>query len=82
MEKPRPIETAPQDGTRIIGHIPGYGDGVIYWIDGLLDDNQQDCGGWAWMDMSPPPPSWTDGICWERNEDDEPSVKPTHWLPT
>lgn len=25
--------------------------------------------------------TWTDGVCWDVNEDGVPSTKPTHWKP-
>ena len=79
------IETAPKDGTPIQADIPGNGsDNIIAWIGGLLNDKGEDCGGWQFVEEQEPPQSWTDGICWESNEDDQPSVKPTRWkhLPT
>ncbi len=76
------IETAPKDGTPFQARIPGYGDdNVILWINGLLDDGEEDCGGWCMADEQEPPDCWTDGICWGTNEDGVPSVLPTHWKP-
>lgn len=76
----KPIKSAPRNGTSIQAKIPGHGsDNVIAWSGGLLDDDGKDCGGWNWMAESEPPASWTDGVCWANNEDDEPSVLPTHW---
>ena len=74
------METAPQDGTAIQARIPGHGsDNIIGWIDGLQDSRDNQCGGWAFMTEQEPPDSWTDGVCWEVNEDGVASVKPTHW---
>lgn len=81
MEWPS-IETAPKDGTVIQARIPGHGsDNMIFWMDGLVDSDFNDCGGWAFAEDQEPPDCWTDGVCWEKNEDGAPSVKPTHWLP-
>jgi hypothetical protein len=79
-----PIETAPKDGTPIQAKIPGNGsDNVIFWMCGLLDADENDCGGWAFAhEEQEPPDCWTDGVCWEVNGDGVPSVKPTHWKPT
>lgn len=81
MSKWRPIKTAPRNGTPIQARIPGHGsDNVIAWQDGLLDSDEHDCGGWSYLEGEPPQ-CWTDGICWARNECDEPSIQPTHWTP-
>ena len=78
----QPIETAPRDGTPLQARIPGYGDdNVIAWMGGLLDSNGDDCGGWFFAEDREPPECWTDGICWAVNEDEIPSVSPTHWMP-
>jgi hypothetical protein len=78
----QPIETAPKDGTPFQAIIPGHGsDNIIAWTDGLLDDNEDDCGSWFFAEDQEPPDCWTDGVCWSINADGKPSVKPTHWKP-
>lgn len=52
---------------------------VIAWIDGLLDSEERDCGGWTFMTEQEPPDCWTDGVCWEVNEDGVKSAQPTEW---
>ena len=75
-----PMHTAPRDGTAIQARIPGNGDdNIIVWTDGLLDDNEQPCGGWQFASEQEPPACWTDGVCWAVNEDGVPSVQPTGW---
>ncbi len=75
-----PILTAPKDGTAIQARIPGHGDdNVIAWFDGLLDEQERDCGGWQFVSEQEPPECWTDGVCWTLNADGVPSVQPTHW---
>ena len=82
MSEWQTMETAPTDGTPIQAKIPGNGsDNVIAWTDGLIDSNEAPCGGWHFVSEQEPPDSWTDGVCWEVNEDGEQSVKPTHWKP-
>lgn len=82
MNEWRPIETAPRNGTAIQAKIPGHGnDNVIAWIGGLVDEHGEDCGGWSFVSAQEPPDDWTDGVCWESNEDGKPSTKPTHWKP-
>lgn len=78
----RPIESAPKNGTAIQAKIPGHGsDNIIAWLNGLVGEHGEDCGGWSFVEEQEPPDNWTDGICWARNEDGEESTKPTHWKP-
>lgn len=76
------MDSAPRDGSAFQARIPGHGsDNVIAWTDGLLDSNEQDCGSWAFVTEQEPPDCWTDGICWEVNEDGVQSVQPDAWKP-
>ena len=77
----QPMETAPRDGTDIQARIPGHGsDNVIAWqVDAFLDEDESPCGGWAFTTDQEPPACWTDGICWQSNEDEQASIQPTHW---
>jgi len=75
-----PIETAPRTGKEIQARIPGHGeDNVIAWTDDLLDADERPCGSWQFTRDQEPPDCWTDGICWDQNEDGNPSIRPTHW---
>jgi len=74
------ISTAPRDGTEIQAKIPGHGsDNVIAWVPGFLDSDENECCCWVFTRDQEPPECWTDGVCWEVNEDLKPSVMPTHW---
>lgn len=76
----QPMDLAPRDGTPIQAEIPGHGaDNVIAFQDGYLDSAGQDCGAWCFVTDREPPEDWTDGICWEINEDGKPSTKPVRW---
>ena len=78
----QPIETAPRDGTAIQADIPPHGsDYVIAWVPGYLDSDERECCAWVIVEDQEPPPCWTDGVCWESNEDGQPSAKPTRWKP-
>lgn len=55
---------------------------LVYWVNGFKDASGDTCGGWQIGDDGEAPPSWSDGVCWASNADDEPSVKPTHWRPS
>lgn len=74
------METAPRNGTPIQVEIPGNGsDNIVAWTPGFVDTSGNDCSCWMFVEDQEPPPCWTDGVCWERNEDGKPSVQPTRW---
>lgn len=76
----RPIKTAPKDGRWILAKIPGHGsNNAIAWMEGLSGSGGEPAGGWCFMSEQEPPDCWTDGVCWEVNEDGKPSVQPTEW---
>lgn len=76
------IDSAPRDGSSFQAKIPGHGsDNVIAWVDGYMDSESKNCCCWAFVSDQEPPGDWTDGVCWEKNEDGVPSIKPTHWKP-
>ena len=76
------MENAPMDGTEIQAEIPGNGaDNVIAFQPGFVDSEENSCGCWVFTRDQEPPSCWTDGACWEVNEDGKPSVKPTRWKP-
>lgn len=75
------METAPRDGTPIQAEIPGNGsDYVIGWTEGF-EGASGTVGAWVILEDQEPPACWTDGVCWERNEDEKPSVLPARWKP-
>lgn len=75
------IGTAPRDGTTIQARIPGHGDdNLIAFV--YIGDCGVDGGegyGWTFVTDQEPPSCWTDGYCWASNEDEKPSIQPTHW---
>jgi len=75
------IDTAPRDGTTVQARIPGHGeDNLIAFV--YIGDCGVDGGeayGWAFTSEQEPPSCWTDGYCWASNEDEQPSIQPTHW---
>lgn len=74
------IETAPKNGTHIQTKIPGHGsDNIIAWECGFVNENDEDSCTWVWMSGNEPPSCWTNGVCWDANENEQPSVRPTHW---
>ena len=83
MDSWNPISTAPKDGTAIQARIWAHGDdNIIAWqADALMDSDGNTCGAWAFVTDQEPPACWTDGWCWEVNEDGEPSAQLTHWRP-
>jgi|GEM_PF-2322679 len=77
----RSMDTAPKDGAAFQCEIPGEGsDFVVQWIHGL-EGKDGPCGGWSIASEQEPPACWTDGICWETNEDGLPSKQPMRWKP-
>lgn len=76
----QPIETAPKDGTIIVLYTAGGNAFVARWEDAIVENAADETIG-AWRGALLYPDCWTDGICWERNEDDEPSDPPAHWCP-
>ena len=75
------IASAPKDGTAIQAEIPGNGaDNVIAWQpEAFMSSCEESCGGWAFVTEQEPPDCWTDGVCWDSNEDGVSSVQPTRW---
>ena len=75
-----PIESAPLDSTHIIVRTPDGSSFRAAYVPGFLDSSDNDC--WAWVALSDfHPDDWTDGTCWEVNEDGNASQQPTHWMP-
>lgn len=78
----RTMDSAPRDGTPIQAKIPGHGaDNIIAWASSLLDSEGKDCGGWQFVEDQEPPDDWTDGVCWQVNEDGVASTQPVAWRP-
>jgi hypothetical protein len=77
----QPIETAPKYADRIRLRTSGGAILIGFWHNQLMDSDGGDCGGWAAAEDEDYPPCWTEGICWEVNEDSKPSDPPTHWQP-
>ena len=77
-----PMEDAPRDGTPLLAEIPGHGrDFVIAWRPGFLDSDERSCSAWVIVEDQEPPDCWTDGVCWDVNEDGVASVPPAGWRP-
>lgn len=71
----QPIESAPKDGTRIIVLTKRGLPVLAKWGD--LDDFR--C--WMAVEMDNHPSCWTDGICWQLNDENEESDPPIKWMP-
>ena len=77
----QPIDTAPRDGTVIRVRTKGERVLLASWQSGLVDELENECGGWFAEDEATQPSCWTDGVCWEQNADDEKSDQPIKWEP-
>lgn len=40
----------------------------------------EEVGAWAAVHEGEHPPCWSDGICWAKNEDEQPSDPPKWWI--
>lgn len=77
-----PMKDAPRDGAPIQARIPGHGsDNIIAFHDGFIDSDENDVGAWVFVTDQEPPDCWTDGVCWQFNEDGKQSVQPNGWKP-
>jgi len=78
----QPISTAPKDGAAFQAEVPGHGsDYIVAWVSGYEDSDGRSCSCWTIVEDQEPPSDWTDGVCWEVNEDGVPSTQPTRWKP-
>lgn len=74
------IDSAPKDGTEVIVRVPGHGDYRVRWQAGFYGEDGGGGATWVCFDDRAPV-CWTDGVCWQTNEDDKPSKKPKYWRP-
>ncbi len=49
--------------------------------DVSINESGDFCDQWQAAHEGEHPPCWTDGACWESNEDDRASLQPTAWMP-
>lgn len=75
----RRMEMAPGDGTPIRIRTAGGHVLIASWRP--VDDPDQECGAWHAETEGDHPPCWSDGVCWEINEDMKPSDPPVGWQP-
>ena len=79
----RPIESAPVDGTVFDALIDGHAEPFLIQVErGFVDEGGNDCLAWVHAGEGPCPPGWTDGVCWDEDENGLASPRPTHWRPT
>lgn len=80
VAKMQPIETAPKDGTAILVQTVARAFLIARWENGFQSPEDEPCQCWVEVFEETAPKSWTDGVCWARNEDDEPSDPPVSWI--
>jgi len=49
--------------------------------DAAMSDEETSCDQWQAAIEGEHPPCWSDGACWENNEDDSSSLPPEAWRP-
>lgn len=49
--------------------------------DAAMSSDEQSCDRWQAEIEGEHPPCWSGGACWESNENEDPSLQPTHWQP-
>jgi len=74
------METAPIDGQTITIKTATGAIVRAFWAGGLMNGSEEDCGGWHALHEGEHPECWTDGICWESNENEQRSDPPVTWI--
>ena len=77
----QPIDSAPMDGTEVRLLLKSGRMVKASVQTGFMNSEENGCACWVCSDEEDCPESWTDGACWDRNEDDKQSDQPTHWAP-
>ena len=72
----QPIADAPRDNTSVIVKTSSGSVFAASWYDYTGEGAQ-----WGADEEGLHPDCWTDGLCWYRNEDDEPSDQPIAFVP-
>lgn len=76
------IESAPMDGRDIAILTAGGFEMLARWEPfGFINADGGDVGSWVASEEGKHPPCWTDGACWESNENEVPSDQPIMWKP-
>lgn len=78
------MDSAPKDG-RSIRLLTSEGfELTASWQDGYMNSEGENCACWVADEDSKYPDDWSEGVCWESNEDEIMSQQPTHfqYLPT
>ncbi|CAM5194471.1 hypothetical protein BTHI11S_00354 [Bosea thiooxidans] len=77
------IRSAPKDGRDIEVLTSGGFEMKARWESrGFINEAGEDCGAWVASEEGKHPPCWSEGACWESNEDEMPSDPPIMWRPS
>lgn len=76
----RPIATAPYS-TEVIIRAGGMTFHAELVRDGAMSSLEEDCDQWRATREGEHPPCWSDGCCWDSNEDELTSLQPDAWRP-
>lgn len=76
----QPIKSAPKDGSDIdILTAKGFEMKARWERHGFENAEGKSVGAWVASEEEKHPLCWTDGACWESNEDEMPSDPPMMW---
>lgn len=78
----KPMSTVPVDGRTIRLFMSNGRSFLARPMDGLLNENGEDCWNWCAENEDEAPDDWTDGVCWEINDAGNRSTYPVGWRHT
>lgn len=74
------IGSAPRDGSTFFAETFDGFRLLVRWEWGFINSDEEDCGSWVAAIEDVHPEDWTDGVCWESNEDGIHSDPPLRWI--
>jgi hypothetical protein len=78
-DKWQDIETAPYNTPVIVEVGSGMSFAAQLVPDASINSEDQSCAQWRAVHQGEHPPCWSDGACWQRNENEVMSMQPRRW---